>query len=473
MEVEVIKLGGSILHSREAFERAVKIVEREMNKGRLPVLVVSAMKGVTDKLISALDRSLNDCEYKPEEFMEQLLHEHIEAQPTDHSSVELKAECMKLLNVLLYIRSSQELGDSVYAYAVSRGENLSSRVLEAHLKSHGVKSRCFYGEDLIVTDDNCLEAAVEIEATRKRLQSLLVPVMGMRVVPVIAGFAGRSHHGKVTILGRGGTDDTAVNVAYGLGVKRAVKYVQEPGIMTVDPRFIKELHEAHPELLSQFKDLPEPRVVPYLSYVEASELLREERTKVVHYKVLDPLMEGRIEFQIRNYYDESSEGTIIGVVEEAFFNGSGPKPKAISYQRGLHGVQVLPSQSATPSEAYAKVFGRLAEAGVDIRYVSISGSQISFLLPEAEQARALETLRGLDVAVEVTPMKGRKGTFSVVGSEMRGMKGFFSRLTGVLARHGVNIEQATQPNSENIIRFGLDDADIPLAVAAVYNEFFR
>jgi aspartokinase len=75
--------------------------------------------------------------------------------------------------------------------------------------------------------------------------------------------------------------------------------------------------------------------------------------------------------------------------------------------------------------------------------------------------------------MEVSPLKGVKGTFSVVGSEMRGMKGFFSRLTGVLARHGVNIEQATQPNSENIIRFSIDDADIPMAVAAVYNEFFK
>jgi aspartate kinase len=70
-------------------------------------------------------------------------------------------------------------------------------------------------------------------------------------------------------------------------------------------------------------------------------------------------------------------------------------------------------------------------------------------------------------------MKGVKGTFSVIGSEMRGMKGFLSRLSGVLANNDINIEQATQPNSENIIRFSLDDMDIPKAVAAVYKEFFN
>jgi aspartokinase len=85
---------------------------------------------------------------------------------------------------------------------------------------------------------------------------------------------------------------------------------------------------------------------------------------------------------------------------------------------------------------------------------------------------ALKALRGLPSAMEVKPIEGAKGTISVIGSEMRGVKGFFSRLTGALAEHDVNIEQATQPNSENIIRFSVSDGDVPLAVAAVYKEFF-
>jgi aspartokinase len=103
----------------------------------------------------------------------------------------------------------------------------------------------------------------------------------------------------------------------------------------------------------------------------------------------------------------------------------------------------------------------------------MSGYQISLLVPEDHHIKAMKRLSSLDITLEVVPIKGNKGTFSVVGSEMRGMKGFFSRITGVLARHGVNIEQATQPNSENIIRFGLADDDIPIAVAAVYDELFN
>jgi aspartokinase len=473
VEIEVIKLGGSILQSIETFGRAAEIVRKELTQERLPICVVSAMKGVTDRIIGSLDQCLNNPDYDPKIFIEELFEDHLLALPPRvEPDIAMETEFEKLLHVLSYVKSSGELADSVYAYAVSRGENLSSRVLSLHLRNEGVKTQCFYGEDLMVTDEDNLEAAVILDETRIRLQFDLNQVLEKNIVPIIAGFAGRSESGKVTIMGRGGTDDTAVNVAYGLGVKRTIKYVMEEGIMSIDPKFIKELQEEHPEIMGQFYDLPEPKIIPYLSYVEASELLREERTKVVHYKVLDPLMKGDIELQIKNYYDEESQGTIIGRVEEAFFEGNELTLKAISYQRGLSGVKFLPSQSITPTEVFGKVFSKLSEEGIDVRYVSTSGYQISILTPPEDQKKAIAALKSLELGLEVAPLKGVKGTFSVVGSEMRGMKGFFSRLTGVLARHGVNIEQATQPNSENIIRFSIDDADIPMAVAAVYNEFF-
>jgi aspartate kinase len=121
---------------------------------------------------------------------------------------------------------------------------------------------------------------------------------------------------------------------------------------------------------------------------------------------------------------------------------------------------------------YARVFKALSKEGVDIRYMSTSGYQVSFLMPKADADRALKTLGGLDAVVEAIPLEGRKGTFSLIGSGMRGVRGLFSQITGSIARSGVNIEQATQPNSENIIRFAVDDSDIPRAVAALYVEFF-
>jgi aspartate kinase len=465
VDIVVLKLGGSILRGKEDLVRVADVVESEMGSGRLPVCVVSAMKGVTDKIINALSQ-VRTGGFEPKAFVEGLMAEHLSSLPDGADQEPLRREFEKLEHVLSYVRSSGELGDSVYAYTVSRGENFVMRLISAQLEARGIRSRCFYGEDLLVTDENNREAAVNLGRTKLRVEELLAPCVAEGIVPVIAGFAGRSGSGLITIFGRGGTDDTAACLAYCLDVKTLVKFVDEGGIMSLDPKFVAEMEK--PEVASRVGSLPRPGLIPYLSYVEASELLREERTKIVHFKVLDPLMRGGIKLQLKSI-GSPGEGTVIG--PENGGAGSG-RPKAVSFQRNLYGVRILPTQSVLPTEVYAELFGALAAAGVDVRYASTSGYQISLLVAKQDVELSLKALSGLQSAMEVKPIEGRKGTISVIGSEMRGVKGFFSRLTGALAEHGVNIEQATQPNSENIIRFSVSDDDVPLAVAAVYKEFF-
>jgi aspartate kinase len=465
LDIVVYKLGGSILRGREDISKIVDVAESELGSGRVPVCVVSAMKGVTDRIIQALSQVRVES-FDPHAFTGAMMGEHLATLPEGADAEPLRKEFEKLEHVLSYVRSSGELGDSVYAYTVSRGENFVMRLIAAHLEARGVRSRCFYGEDLLVTDENNREAAVNLERTKLRVEEQLAPNIAEGVVPVIAGFAGRSGSGLITIFGRGGTDDTAACLAYCLGVKRLVKFVDEGGIMSLDPKFYAELEK--PEIKGRVGAVPKPSLIPYISYVEASELLREERTKVVHFKVLDPLMRGGIKLQLKSI-GALGEGTIIG--PENGGSGSG-HPKAVSFQRNLYGVRVLPTQSVLPTEVYAELFNALSHAGVDVRYISTSGYQISLLVQKQDVELAMRALSGLPTVVEVKPIEGRKGSISVIGSEMRGVKGFFSRLTGALAGQGVNIEQAMQPNSENIIRFSVSDDDLPLAVAAVYREFF-
>jgi len=470
MDMEVLKFGGSVLKDGGDFKRAADIVIEKLNEATLPLCVVSALNGVTDKIIDAVERAQKESAFDPPAFVERLYEEHLEALPsTGHAPSGLSDEFKRLERVLADIHSLGELSDSTYALAVSRGEGFSSRILSQHLRMRGVDTACFYGEDLLVTDDNYREAEVDLERSKEKTAAALTSCLEQGTVPIVAGFAGRSHEGKVTILGRGGSDYTAVCLAYALGIRRVVKYVDEDGVMTLDPKFLEELK---PDVNRRLGELPPPEVIPYLSYVEASELLREERTKIVHYKVLTPLMKGSILLHIKNISKPESEGTVIGPENGPRRGRSRGRPKAISFQRDLYGIRFLPTQSRPPTEVYAEVFGALSREGVDVRYLSISGYQISLLMPRRDLDRALRVLRVLDVAMDVSLLKGRKGTFSVVGSGMRGVRGLFSRVTGVLARHGVNIEQATQPNSENIIRFSIDDEDIPVAVGALYSEFF-
>jgi aspartokinase len=473
MGYKVLKFGGSILKDTEDFERVADIVALERARENMPVPVVSAVKGVTDRIVEAVEGLRDGRGIDSGMFVKNLFKEHIDALPDpDNPPPSLMEEFENLEHVLGYVKTSGELNDSAYAFAISRGERFSSLILSEHLSSKGVKNSCFAGEDLMVTDENYRDAQVDLEKTREKMRHELKESLEGSTVPVIAGFAGRSESGRVSILGRGGTDDTAVCVAYCLGANEVIKYVDQKGIMTIDPKFLEEVEDM-PSVNGRLGRLPEAQVVPYLSYVEASEMMREERIKVVHYKVLNPLIMGDIRFHIKDILHPENPGTVIGPEDgnhdEAWFG----RPKAITFQRNLSGLRFLPTQSRTPTEVYAKVFGALAEEKVDVRYISISGFQISLLMPESDLERAITALDCLDVALDLSPMNGPKGTFSIVGSGMKGVKGLLSRVTGTIGSHGVNIEQATQPYGENIIRFSVADEDIPVAVSALYREFFN
>jgi len=472
LDIKVLKFGGSILKDRSDFEIASEVIERDIRESDLPIPVVSAMKGVTDGIIKTIEAVQSEPDTDFSIFVEELYNRHVAALPEGvDDSDSLRNEVKQLEYVLGYIRNSGELSDSAYAYAVSRGEKLSCILLSEHLTSKKVKNSCYAGEDLLVTDENYRDALVDLDLTGQKLLEKLEGPLGNKVVPVIAGFSGRSESGKISILGRGGTDDTAVCLGYCLGAKNVVKYVDQGGIMTIDPRFLEDIEANHPEIKLRLGELPEPELIDYLTYVEASELMREERIKVVHYKVLNPLILGDIRFHVKDIMNLDSAGTVIGP-ENGNNDSWYGRPKAVSFQRNLAGIRMLPAQSHAPTEVYAKVFQALADVDVDVRYISISGYQISILMPESNVAEALVALRNLELAVDVQQLEGRKATFSIVGSGMRGVRGFLSRVTGKLAEHGVNIEQATQPYSENIIRFSVVDEDIPMAVSAVYKEFF-
>jgi aspartokinase len=473
MVYKVLKFGGSTLKNKQDFKRVVEIIAVELTKGNLPIPVVSAMKGVTDRIIQSLDRLSNGPGLEPGVFVKNLFKEHVDALPdSDNPSLAFIEEFENFEHVLGYVKTSGELNDSAYAFAISRGERFTSLILSEHLMLNCIKNQCFSGEELLITDENYRDAMVNLDKTQmKMIHELDEPLKGS-VVPVIAGFSGRSESGRVSILGRGGTDDTAVCVAYCLGAKEVIKYVDQKGIMTIDPKFLDEV-ESISKIKEKIGNLPEPRVVPYLSYVEASEMMREERIKVVHYKVLNPLIMGDIRFHIKDILNPNKPGTVIGPENgnhDTIWHG---RPKAITFQRNLFGLRFLPTQSRTPTEVYSKVFWALAEQKVDIRYISISGFQISLLMPENDLEKAISALDQLDVALDLSPLDGPKGTFSIVGSGMKGVRGLLSRVTGTIGNQGVNIEQATQPYGENIIRFSVNDYDIPVAVSALYNEFFK
>ena len=145
------------------------------------------MKGVTDKIINALSQ-VRTVGSDPRVFVEGLMLEHLSYLPEGIDQEPFRREFEKLEHVLSYVRSSGELGDSVYAYTVSRGENFVMRLISAQLEARGVRTKCFYGEDLLITDENNREASVNLGRTKLRVEELLEPCVTDGTVPHYSRF---------------------------------------------------------------------------------------------------------------------------------------------------------------------------------------------------------------------------------------------------------------------------------------------
>jgi aspartokinase/homoserine dehydrogenase 1 len=155
MTCKVLKFGGSILGTREHFEKVADVVVGELEKGTLPVYVVSAISGITDSLVEAVYRVMNDGGFDTHEFVESLYERYRVTLPVGIDGVDLKQGFDQLEHTLEYISSSGELNDSLYAFSVSKGEVFSCQVLAYHLRSRGVdETPIFKGEDLLVTDND-------------------------------------------------------------------------------------------------------------------------------------------------------------------------------------------------------------------------------------------------------------------------------------------------------------------------------
>ena len=190
----VVKFGGSSLADKERIAKAARLISRESKKGTKLVVVVSAMGGMTDQLIGLVNR---DSVKAPDK--------------TDLDDV------------------------------MAMGERTSVRVFATALKAEGLDARYFDPSDSdwpIITDDQFSDANPILELCLQRVRENVVPLLDWGTIPVIAGFVGRSTDGKVSTIGRGGSDTTAFIIAKAIGADEVVLVTDADGILSADPKII-------------------------------------------------------------------------------------------------------------------------------------------------------------------------------------------------------------------------------------------
>ena len=292
----VLKFGGAALADTKNVENSINYIKRVKEKN--PIVVVSAMKGITDLLLDTIDESLNKNYEKTVRNIDELRLKHEKVINDLVKSNEIKKNILKYfedrcneLETLLYsISTLQECSEKSKDYIVSFGEKLSSTMVSSILSDQELESVQFDGEDLIRTDSNFNNAYPDFKETNILINKKLGDISS---IPVVAGFIGSNEKGHTTTLGRGGTDFSASILAYCLDAKEVWYLKEVNGIMSADPKIVANA-----------------KSIEKITYDEVAEL-SYFGAKVLHPIAVHPLKEKKIPSFVKNVYDFDFRGTEI------------------------------------------------------------------------------------------------------------------------------------------------------------------
>jgi aspartokinase/homoserine dehydrogenase 1 len=431
------------------------------------VVVVSAMSGVTNQLISGARAAADGKDAVYREIKAGLLSRHLEVVETLLSHSRERLEVGGLIEDRLHelerlYRSIAVLGELTIRgrdHVVSLGEELSASILAAVLREKGVRAQAQSATQLIVTDDNFGAATPLMDQTRQRLHQRVRPLVERGVVPVITGYVGATGDGVTTTLGRGGSDYSAAVIGAGLDADEVWIWSDVDGILTADPNIV-----------------PQAQTLTDLSYTEASNLAYVG-ADVLHPKTIRPVMAAGIPLRILNSLNPVHPGTLI--VET-------PRPDrvmlpAIISTTGLSLIVVGSEDDAWTLEMAARALRGLSEVGLEVPMFSQSLSEhsLNLVVREQDQAHCLRTLgrefeRGQQEDVFHLGIEESVATISVVG--MPGWNGseygagIVSSAFSALGKHNTRVIAVAQTATENCVSFCIPEDQVMEAVRFLHRE---
>jgi bifunctional aspartokinase / homoserine dehydrogenase 1 len=298
--LRVMKFGGTSVGDASCITKVSEIVRTASHECHL-VVVVSAMNGITDKLIEATEHSASGNFRHAAAILEGVRKWHAAAaRALIHSQAtrnRLRRKTRKLCQHgdRLCQEAARLCGFTPRARdeMASLGERLAVLLLAAALAEQGIASKAVEATGLIVTNSNHGAADPRMHLTRKLCEVRLRPLLRQGIVPVVTGFIGATSEGVLTTLGRGGSDYSATILAAALDADEVVIWKNVDGLLTADPRLV-----------------PEAGTIPEISYKEAGDLA-EFGAKVLHRKTLRPIIGRGIFVRIRNTFAPEASGTII------------------------------------------------------------------------------------------------------------------------------------------------------------------
>lgn len=457
-EMKVLKFGGTSVGSVESILSLKAIVEKEAQEQPI-IVVVSALGGITDKLIATSVLAQKGDEAWKDEFqaMVERHHKMIDTIITDPRKRELLFNIVdslfeQLRSIYFGVYLIHDLSKKTQDAIVSYGERLSSNIVATLVQG----AKWYDSREFIKTMRKNHKNTLDSELTNRLVRRTFSDLQRISLVP---GFISKDRDtDEITNLGRGGSDYTAAIIAAALDADILEIWTDVDGFMTADPRVIKTAY-----------------TIKELSYIEAMELCNFG-AKVVYPPTIYPVCVKNIPIRVKNTFNPDSEGSII---KQKVANNDKPI-KGISSINGTTLITVAGLSMVGVIGVNRRIFTALADNGISVFMVSQASSENSTSIGVRDQdaAEAVEVLNS-EFAKEIEtgamfPMHAESGlaTIAVVGENMKHVPGIAGKLFGTLGRAGISMIACAQGASQTNISFVVKSEHLRKALNAIHDSFF-
>lgn len=469
--MKVLKFGGSSVGSADSIKLVADIVQDYQQQGTHCAIVVSAMGGVTDRLIALSQRAAEGDETYTDLLKE--LEEHHFSAARSLIGVQAQSRVFAYLKTLL-----NELDDLLHGVFLLRersarsldlvssfGERLSAYLISQYMNERGLEAEFLDARKIIVTDQDFNRAKVDFEATNRRIAAHFKENSRLQVV---TGFIAATLDEETTTLGRGGSDYTASIIGAALDAEEIEIWTDVDGVMTADPR-----------------QVPAAFSLDAISYIEAMEM-SHFGAKVIYPPTMLPVLSKNIPLRIRNTFHRTFPGTVIShdpyssVISESLKTSKTPAVKGISSIKEAALLALQGSGMIGTPGISSRLFGALARRKINVIMITQASSEhtITFAVSPVDADGAQHTMEE-EFAEEIRAGKieppgveVQLSIVAIIGENMRQTPGISGKLFSALGRNGINVRAIAQGSSEVNLSVVIGQRNLSKALNTVHEAFF-
>jgi aspartate kinase len=447
-----MKFGGTSVADPDAINRLINIVRQQQAKGgAAPLVVVSALSGVTDKLVAIARLAEEGNGDKAAAEIRALVERHVgvanggTTASRDAVVTEITREFAELAGLVHALAVLREVSPRSLDAVLAAGEVVSSRIVAAAMADHRFASEWVDARRVLITDTEHNSAAPDLVRTAEAVRELIAPAVTANRVVVLGGFIGATPAGVTTTLGRGGSDYSAAVFGACTDVDEIQIWTDVDGMLTADPRIV-----------------PQPRVVPQLSFAEASELAYFG-AKVLHPSTILPAVARNIPVRILNSRRPDNPGTRI-TADGAAANG---QLTAIACKRDVTVIDITSTRMLMAHGFLRRLFEVFERLKTAVDVVTTSEVSVSVTVDDTRRLEAIvDNLRNF---AEVS-CEREMAIICAVGENLRADPTLFGRAVTALER--IPLRLVSQAASRRNVTFVLRNSDVPHAMMRLHETFF-